>query len=60
MRSSFLFQVSTLAGGLLLLMLWLADWEAIRLKAESTIHWLREHSALKQADPALAEAQNPR
>ena len=34
MRSSFLFQVSTLAGGLLLLMLWLADWEAIRLEAE--------------------------
>ncbi len=35
MRSSFLFQVSTLGGGLLLLMLWLADWEAIRLEAES-------------------------
>ncbi len=26
MRSSFLFQVSTLVGGLLLLLLWLADW----------------------------------
>ncbi|MCH6563893.1 MAG: hypothetical protein O7B23_05800 [Deltaproteobacteria bacterium] len=35
MRSSFLCQVSTLAGGLRLLMLGLADWEAIRLKAES-------------------------
>ena len=31
-----------------------------RKEAESTIHWLREHSALKQADSALAEPQNPR
>ena len=35
MRSSFLFQVSTLVGGLLLLLLWLADWDTIRLQAAS-------------------------
>ncbi len=35
MRSSFLFQVSTLVAGLLLLLLWLADWEAVRLEAAS-------------------------
>ena len=34
--------------------------ELERKEAESTIDWLREHSALKLVDSALAEAQNPR
>ena len=50
MRSSFLFQVSTLAGGLLLLMLWLADWEAIRLKAKS---WFNAGVGLPVEEPVM-------
>ena len=50
MRSSFLFQVSTLAGGLLLLMLWLADWEAIRAEAAS---WLNASVELATEEPVM-------
>ncbi len=50
MRSSFLFQVSTLVGGLLLLLLWLADWDAIRLEAAS---WFDAGVELNAEEPVM-------